>query len=85
MTDTHRPLPYTDDIETISVDEAEDIQRVIEAMGLILARSQAKTGQFRADVHVKTHGYAEGELRVLPKKATWCWSTNSGARRRISS
>ena len=57
MTDTHRPLRYTDDVETIPVDEAEEIQRVIEAMGLILARSQAKTGQFRADVHVKTHGY----------------------------
>jgi hypothetical protein len=66
MTDTHSPLPYTDDVETIPVDEAEDIQRVIEAMELILARSQAKTGQFRADVHVKTHGYAEGEFRVLP-------------------
>jgi len=66
MTATPRPLPYTDDVETIPVDEAEDIQRVIEAMELILARSQAKTGQFRADVHVKTHGYADGEFRVLP-------------------
>ncbi len=35
-------------------------------MELILARSKAKTGQFRADVHVKTHGYAQGEFRVLP-------------------
>jgi catalase len=66
MTDTHNPLPYTDDVETIPVDEAEDIQQVVEAIGLLLTRSQAKTGQFRADVHVKTHGYAEGEFRVLP-------------------
>jgi catalase len=66
MTDTSRPLPYTDDVETIPVDEPEDIQQVIEAIGLLLTRSQAKTGQFRADVHVKTHGYAEGEFRVLP-------------------
>ena len=34
-------------------------------MKMILARTQSQSGQFRADVHVKTHGYAEGELRVL--------------------
>ena len=66
MTNANRPLPYADDVETIPADEADDIQRVIEALELILARSQAKSGQFRADVHVKTHGYAEGEFRVLP-------------------
>ena len=66
MTKTNRPLPYADDIETIPADEADDIQRVIQALELILARSQAKSGQFRADVHVKTHGYAQGEFRVLP-------------------
>lgn len=66
MRNANRPLPYTDDVETIPADEADDIQRVIQAMELILARTQAKSGQFRADVHVKTHGYAQGELRVLP-------------------
>ena len=66
MTDPNRPLPYADDVETIPVDEAEDTQQVIQALELILARSQAKSGQFRGDVHVKTHGYAQGELRVLP-------------------
>ena len=66
MSDTQWPLPYADDIETIPEDEAEDIQRVVQALELILARSQAKSGQFRADVHVKTHGYAQGEFRVLP-------------------
>jgi catalase len=60
------PLPYADDVETIPADEADDIERVVQAMELILARTQAKSGQFRADVHVKTHGYAQGELRVLP-------------------
>lgn len=59
-------LPYTDDVETIPVDEAKDIERVVEAMKLLLARTQAKSGEFRADVHVKTHGYARGEFRVLP-------------------
>jgi len=59
-------LPYADDIESIPVDEAEDIARVVRALEAILARTQAKTGKFQADVHVKTHGYARGELRVLP-------------------
>ncbi len=59
-------LPYSDDIEVIPTDEPEAIQRVIQALELILARSQAKSGQFRADVHVKTHGYAQGEFNVLP-------------------
>ena len=66
MRNANRPLPYTDDVETIPADEADDIQRVIQAMELILARTQAKSGKFRADVHVKSHGYAQGELRVLP-------------------
>ena len=60
------PLLYTDDVETIPADEAENIQRVVHALGLLLARSQAKSGQFRADVHVKTHGYAEAGFSVLP-------------------
>lgn len=66
MTPANSPLPYADDVETIPTDEANDIQRVVQALELILARSQAKSGHFRADVHVKTHGYAEGEFRVLP-------------------
>ena len=66
MTNANRPLLYADDVETIPADEAEDIQRVVQALELILARSQAKSGQFRADVHVKTHGYAAAEFRVLP-------------------
>ncbi|MHB1038538.1 MAG: catalase family protein [Pirellulales bacterium] len=66
MTNVNRSLLYADDVEAIPADEADDIQRVIQALELILARSQAKSGQFRADVHVKTHGYAQGEFRVLP-------------------
>ena len=66
MANANRPLPYADDVETIPADEADDIQRVVQALESILARSQAKSGQFRADVHVKTHGYARGELRILP-------------------
>ena len=44
MTETNWPLPYADDVETIPVDETEDIQRVIQALELILARSQTKSG-----------------------------------------
>ncbi|MFN0035515.1 MAG: catalase family protein [Saprospiraceae bacterium] len=66
MTHANRPLPYADNVETIPADEADDIQRVIDALELILARGLAKSGQFRADVHVKTHGYAQGDFRVLP-------------------
>lgn len=60
-----RPLLYSEGVESIPADESDDIQRVVAAMKLILARTQSQSGQFRADVHVKTHGYAEGELRVL--------------------
>jgi hypothetical protein len=66
MTNSNRPLSYADDVEATPADEADDIQRVIQALELILARTQAKSGKFRADVHVKTHGYAQGEFRVLP-------------------
>jgi hypothetical protein len=66
MSNTNRPLPYADHVETVPADEADDIQRVVQALKLILARSQVKSGQFRADVHVKTHGYAAAEFRVLP-------------------
>lgn len=66
MQNGKRPLPYTDDVESIPADEADDIQRVIQAMKLVLARTKSKSGEYRADVHVKTHGYANGELRVLP-------------------
>ena len=66
MPNSQLPLLYTDNLESIPADEAEDIQRVVAALESILVRSHEKTGVFRADVHVKTHGYAQGELRVLP-------------------
>lgn len=66
MTNANSPIPYGDDVEAIPLDEAHDIQQVIEAMQQILARTQARTGEFQADVHVKTHGYVKGQFRVLP-------------------
>jgi len=65
-TNARQPLPYFDDIETIPGDEADDIERVLQAMQMLLERHQARNGEFVADVHVKAHGYAVGELRVLP-------------------
>jgi hypothetical protein len=50
-------LPYSESVETIPVDEPGNIERVAAAVESILVRCQAKTGEFRADVHVKTHGY----------------------------
>ena len=66
MTNANQPLPYSDDVETIPLDESDDIQQVIQAVKLVLARTQAKSGEFLASVHVKAHGHAQGELRVLP-------------------
>ena len=66
MKNANQPLPYADDVETIPSDEADDIKRVVQAMKVLLARTQASSGEFRSDVHVKSHGYAQGELRVLP-------------------
>ena len=66
MTKSNPLLPYADDVESIPADEADDIRRVVQALESILVRSQTTSGQFRADVHVKTHGYAHGELRALP-------------------
>lgn len=66
MTTSRAPLPYIDNCENIPADEADDIQRVVTALEALLARSLEKTTEFRADVHVKTHGYARGEFRVLP-------------------
>ena len=46
MNNANLPLPYAEDLETIPADEADDIQRVIQAMELI-PRTQAKSGMFR--------------------------------------
>lgn len=60
------PIPYVDDTETIPPDEADDIRCVVDAVKQLLANNTADSGEFLADVHVKTHGYAQGKLTVLP-------------------
>lgn len=65
MTDFNQPILYSADSEAIPSYKAEDIRQVIQALEALLARSLEKTGQLRGDVHVKPHGYAQGEVRIL--------------------
>lgn len=60
------PLPYAENVEVLPSDETDDIGRVVQALKALLQRNRDKTGHFQGDVHVKTHGYAAAELRVLP-------------------
>lgn len=60
------PIPYADSVEVPPSDEAEDIRQTIEALEKILKHGREQSGQLRSDVHVKSHGCAMGELRVLP-------------------
>jgi catalase len=60
------PLFYSPEIETVPRDESDDIERVMEALRKLLVSRDTKCGEFRRDVHVKSHGCASGEFRVMP-------------------
>jgi catalase len=60
------PIQYADSVEVPPADEADDIRRAIEALEKILQHSRESSREFRGDVHVKSHGCAAGEFRVLP-------------------
>ena len=60
------PIPYADSVEIIPSDEADDIRRAIVALKRILQQKRERTGEYQGDVHVKVHGCAVGEFRVLP-------------------
>jgi catalase len=60
------PIPYADNVEVIPSDEADDIGRAIVALKRILQQKREQSGQYQRDVHVKIHGCASGEFRVLP-------------------
>src|SRR5437588_12647606 len=66
MTHANPPIPYADSVETILPAEPHEIRQVIEAVQQILTRTEVRSGEFRADVHVKTHGYVNGRFHVLP-------------------
>jgi len=63
---TNEPLPYAENVECVPVDEADDIRAAIQALEKILRQSREISSEFRGDVHVKSHGCAAGEFRVLP-------------------
>ena len=60
------PIPYADSVEIIPSDEADDIRQAIVALKRILQQNRVQSGQYQSDVHVKVHGCASGEFRVLP-------------------
>jgi Catalase len=60
------PTPYSASVEVLPPDEIDDIRRVVEALKVLLQRNREKTGHFSSGVHVKTHGCASAEFRVLP-------------------
>ncbi len=60
------PIPYADSVEVPPSDEAEDIRLAIQSLERILRQSREQSGHFQGDVHVKIHGCATGEFRVLP-------------------
>jgi len=60
------PIPYTESVEVVPRDEADDIGRVVQALQTMLQRHHDKTGHFQGDVHVKTHGCVAAEFQVLP-------------------
>lgn len=59
-------IPYADSVEVIPSDEVDDIRRAIQTLEKILKLSREQSGQYQSDVHVKVHGCATGEFRVLP-------------------
>jgi catalase len=60
------PVPYTESVEVLPSDEADDIRQAIQSLEKILQQSREQSGRFQGDVHVKVHGCATGEFRVLP-------------------
>jgi catalase len=66
MKNDQLPIPYSDAAESIPPGEATDILQVVDAVKQLLAHNTKETGRFHADVHVKTHGYAQGKFSVLP-------------------
>lgn len=68
------PIPYHPSVEVVPVDEAQDIERAAQALQAILRPSESppKSSQQNGDaesigdIHVKSHGCATAEFRVLP-------------------
>ena len=59
-------VPYTADVEQVPADEAETIQKIIDSMHRVFARTQEKYERPLRVSHAKSHGVATGTLEVLP-------------------
>lgn len=59
------PLEFTESIEQPPADEREDIAKTLDVLRQLLQRSCERSGRPRRDVHVKAHGCAVGEFRVM--------------------
>ena len=58
------PIPYSESVEAVPSDEEEDIRRIIDVLRGSMKQHLEQTGQYRRDVHVKTHSCAKAEFRV---------------------
>ncbi|WP_254509153.1 catalase family protein [Anatilimnocola floriformis] len=58
------PLPFSDSVETIPADEAQQIARIVEIVQQTQKIHFDKTGELHRDVHAKANGCARGELRI---------------------
>ena len=58
------PLPFSENVEAIPFDEAEDIERTIAVMKQLLRQQHERSGRYQRDVHVKAHCCARGQLQV---------------------
>lgn len=59
------PLPYCDAAESVPPDEADDIEQIVEILVQRLRQHFETAGVYQRDVHVKGHGCAQAEFRVL--------------------
>jgi catalase len=60
------PIPFADSVEVIPSDEVDDIRLAIQTLEKVLKGSREQSGQYQSDVHVKVHGCATADFRVLP-------------------
>lgn len=62
---TELPIAFHESVEVIPGDEPADIERVVGILQRSVRMHLEATGRKERDVHVKAHGSARGEFRVL--------------------
>jgi hypothetical protein len=66
QTGLRAPVPYSDDLESVSPDEVETIRGLSEALTEIMETVAEDEGHARRSVHAKSHGVLGATLTVLP-------------------